>query len=190
MFRPLYRKNFERNAQQKGAYKRSTEYIKEQTRKTLIRRITEASKYAQPTPKLTDPRLNNRNSLFGPPRKLESPSKSHNRSQPNIKVSIFGDSNAEEFSSDSSSSESSGSPPGANGKLFEKHNSTSIANNDSWGSSSDSDDVLPFGSFNNKRKNPSNDQPLKKKPKLNESNDSQKNKRKLSPTKSATIPSK
>lgn len=92
-------RNRERNAHLDGSFKRSVSYVREKL-------VQKSQRLSMVAPKRTDPRLEK--TLFGPPRKIASPPKALNRSQPVMK-SVFEDENLDGVSSDSSNFSSSAS---------------------------------------------------------------------------------
>lgn len=180
-------RNLERNFQQNGSFKRSNSYVREKA-------IQRSQRVGMLAPR-RDPRLDR--SLFEPPHKVDSPPKSHNSTQPNMKTSIFECSNITENISSDSSSSSFSSASGNDGGQSKNHNSTAI-NNHGLDSISDSDDDYSFSSFN-KRKMMTGNKPNVKRQKFSESDDDKDKvppitidlkKRKVTPTKKAKNQSK
>lgn len=147
--------NRERNSFLNGSFKRSHSYLRE--------KLVQKSQRLSMAPKLRDPRLER--TLFEPPRKLASPPKVLNQSQPNMK-SLFEDANLDGVSSDSSNfsseAQSFGSLPSVGEDPFDFNASKSSPKD----SDSDDDDFT-FAKFSQKRKATTRKAPAAKRAKPN-----------------------
>lgn len=147
--------NHERSMQ--GMPKRPTSFIRDRVLNSAQRMAVKPDPSKDPRRRAQrDPRLSAKHeqSLFiQPPRKVQSPSQSHNQSVPNLKTSIFDAPDGEDESSDSSSSsslsfssctenESTNKPSQPNGSTF----LTDV---------SDDDEDLSFQAFKRRRTAPS-----------------------------------
>lgn len=138
-------KNQQRNPHLDGSYRRSNSYVRERALQRTQRLAT--------APR-TDPRID-RSFFPTGPRKIITPPKKHNMSQPNIKpASIFECEDTENISSSefsSSSSESFNSiSPGENGQT-NGHNSTKVNDDVSLDSVSGSDNDCSFSTFQKRK---------------------------------------
>lgn len=140
-------KNQQRNSYFDGSYRRSNSYVRERALQRTQRLAT--------APR-TDPRIDR--SLFTErPRKIITPPKKHNISQPNIKpTSIFGCEDTEnvsssEFSSSSSESMSFNSMSSVENGQTNGYNSTKVNDNVSLESLSGSDNDCSFSTFQKRK---------------------------------------